>query len=404
MARKRKKSKAGKKRRKDESPAETRSAADEKAAESEATSDATADDEPAEASKKAKKTKKAKKRTTSSKTKGGRKSEKSSDEPAGGSSEKESAGPEKDTERKTSPEDEVGDDERVDALIEIEEDLDDPDARGELIAAVAGLAARTDDEAVEGAAATGETGDEIAGAEAAAGGSEDDAGPDADGRDRDTGVQGDADPEAAEGAEADRTAEKPEREAPLIGPDALLALSQFRAEGVATVPGERVLDLGDATSAEERDRLLAAALAHVEMQDAIYRVPLESGTTRRWKAVIASVLFVMALFLVGLPPSFLVPEPPAQMTAGERLRGVRVALLLQAQQIEAHRVRHDRLPRSLAEVPVALPGIRYVRSNERLFQLIGYTPDGEAVVYDSASPDPTFDALAESWIAPRADS
>lgn len=188
-----------------------------------------------------------------------------------------------------------------------------------------------------------------------------------------------------------------EDDAPLIGPDALVALSEFRDEGVATVPEELVLELGEATSAEERDRLLAAALAHVEMQDAIYRVPLESGTTRRWKGLLAAVIFVMALFLASFPPAFLVPEAPSPVTTGERLRGIRMALLLQAEQVDAFQVREDRLPASLTEVETALPGIRLVRSSNRLYQLVAYTPDGEAVVYDSASPDPAFAEVAASW-------
>lgn len=296
-----------------------------------------------------------------------------------------SAGSESSGQKKESSKDE----EAPDLVIEVEDDIDDPEARAELIAAAAGMA-------VPDAPADGETDDEpTAAGGAAEDGDAEDGGTEttdggANGGDRDTGAE-----EAEEGGEA---------EAPLIGPDALLALSQFRAEGVATVPAELVLELGEATSPDERDRLLAAALAHVEMQDAIYRVPVESGAGRRWKTLIGSLLLVMAIVLVGLPPSFLVPEPPAQLTTGERLRGVRVALLMQAQQIEAFRVREERLPRTLAEVTATLPGIRYVRSNDRLFQLVAYTSDGQVVVYDSAAPDTAFDAVASSWITTRNDS
>ena len=188
-----------------------------------------------------------------------------------------------------------------------------------------------------------------------------------------------------------------EEERPLIGPDALVALSEFRQEGVATLPEELVLDLGDATTPEERDRLLAAALAHVEMQDAIYRVPLESGASRRWKGLIASAVFLFAIVLVGLPPAFLVPEAPPPLTVAETGGGIRMALLMQAEQIEAFRARSGRLPSSIAEVETALPGVRYVRSSNRLYQLIAYTPAGDAVIYDSSSPDPSFAAAEEAW-------
>lgn len=295
----------------------------------------------------------------------------------------------------------------VDEIIDLDEDLDDPEARAELVAAAADLDERSpeSDEADPGDASGGDSpdaDDDPTSGSAADGGEEDAADPAEDAPDL---AEDDADPteddvDLAEDdplpSEADALDED-EDDTPLIGPDALVALSEFRDEGVATVPEELVLELGEATSAEERDRLLAAALAHVEMQDAIYRVPLESGTTRRWKGVLAAVIFVMALFLAGLPPAFLVPEAPSPVTTDERLRGIRMALLLQAEQVDAFQVREDRLPTSLAEVETALPGIRLVRSSNRLYQLVAYTPDGDAVVYDSASPDPAFAEVGASW-------
>lgn len=296
-------------------------------------------------------------------------------------------------------------DDRPAAVIEVDEDLDDPDARAELIAAAAGLAEEgeeadteeaDDDEAeatVDDAsektpdASEGETPE---GAEAT-----DEAESD---EPVDEGEE--AEPSAAEEEESeagDEEAEDPEAaegdETPLIGRDALIALGQFRDEGVATVPEELVLDLGEATSPEERDRLLAAALAHVEMQEAIYRVPTESPTGRRWKGLIAAAIFVLAVFLAALPPDLFVPAAPQALSDADRLRGIRTALLVQAEQIEAFRVREERLPASLAEVETALPGIRFVRSGNRLYQLVAYTPDGDAIVYDSAAPDPAFQEI-----------
>ncbi|MDX1495237.1 MAG: hypothetical protein R3253_14315 [Longimicrobiales bacterium] len=301
--------------------------------------------------------------------------------------------------------------EPVDAVIDLDEDLD----AAELIAAAANLDSASEEGADEAAeartapvedasAAEGEDEPAERGEEAAA---EDGAAPSAEDESR-TGDRKATVQEATDAARAVDTAteESPEEppEAPLIGPDALVALSEFREEGVATVPEELILDLGDTTSPDERDRLLAAALAHVEMQDAIYRVPLESGTSRRWKGLLAAALFVMALFVAGLPPAFLVPDGPAPLTTAERTRGIRQALLLQAQQIEAFQATADRLPRTLAEVETALPGIRFVRSSNRLYQLIAYAPTGEAVVYDSAAPDPAFAEVASSMLSAGGDS
>ncbi len=271
-----------------------------------------------------------------------------------------------------------------DVVLDLDEDLDDPLARAELVAAVAGLEALSDTADEHDAAAdehdgTADEPETAAEKDAVAEEGSSDIGivptEEIEGAGtRDT----DAEYGVADGADA----------TPLIGPDALVALSEFSREGVATLPEELILDLGESTTPEERDRLLAAALAHVEMQDAIYRVPTESGASRRWKGLIATALFLMALFLVGLPPAFLVPEAPAPLTVSEQADGIRMALLMQAEQVEAFRARSGRLPTTISEVESALPGIRFVRSSNRLYQLIAYTPSGDAVVYDSASPDP----------------
>lgn len=246
------------------------------------------------------------------------------------------------------------------AVIEVDNELEDPDVRADLIAAAAGLA-------------DGGGGEEVEATDGA--------------------PTEDAEPSSEEEEDDDDSGDGEAVETPLIGRDALIALTQFRDEGVATVPEELVLDLGEATSPDERDRLLAAALAHVEMQEAIYRVPTESATPRHWKGLIAAGIFTLAIFLAVLPPDVLVPTGPQPLSDADRLRGIRTALLVQAEQIEAFRVREDRLPASLGEVDTALPDIRFVRSSDRLYQLVAYTSGGDAIIYDSAAPDPAFEDI-----------
>ena len=160
----------------------------------------------------------------------------------------------------------------------------------------------------------------------------------------------------------------------------------------------KLLELGPVSSPEIRDRLLAEALAHAEHKDARYRVPFsETPAAGRWKALVGLVLLLVAGLVALVPPGWATPEPPAQLAAPERARSVRVALLLQAEQVEAFRVREQRLPATLDEVAEALPDVRYVRSGTRAYQLIAYLPDGSAVVYDSASPGPAFDDLEPGW-------
>lgn len=149
---------------------------------------------------------------------------------------------------------------------------------------------------------------------------------------------------------------------------------------------------------EDRQRLLAETLAHVEAQEAQYRLPMEPVVRQpAWKPVVALLLFVVAGALALYPPPLLRGAKRATVTPVDRARGLRAELYLQAQQVEAYRVEEGRLPASLAQVPVRLSHLEYVRSNNRTFQLVGHDPDGTSVVYDSAVPAPEFAAMAASW-------
>ncbi len=196
---------------------------------------------------------------------------------------------------------------------------------------------------------------------------------------------------ASAGVEKVPTTEAPV-EAPAAEPSTVPA-----ADGQETVAGAEP-DLGPISSPELRDRLLAEALAHAEHKDARYRVPF-SGITSvvGWKLLAASLILLVAGAVAALPPAWATPEAPAAMDASERARSLRSALLLEAQQVEAFRVRNQRLPASLDEVPVRLPGIRYVRSGARAYQLVTHDVDGSAVIFDSASPTPAFRSIQTEW-------
>ena len=141
----------------------------------------------------------------------------------------------------------------------------------------------------------------------------------------------------------------------------------------------------DTSSPEERDRLVAEALAHAEARDALYRPPSEIPS-RSWKGLLATVLLVLSTVLLLAPPVWLQGEAPPTVSSEDRTRGARLSLELQAHEIEAFRLRHQRLPERLEEVPTVLPGIRFVRSNVRVYQLVAYDADGRPLVYDSTRP------------------
>ena len=270
--------------------------------------------------------------------------------------------------------------------LDLEDDLLDEQERERLIAEMLSLDSRLTEPASD---ELGEAGDEEGQA------------PDAEGQAPDAERQ--VPDEERQAPDEERLAADSEARPPRLTPDALAALSAMHYEGLAVLPGEFVVDLGEATTEEERDRVLAAALAHAEMQEAIYRVPADTGNARRIKGALASVIFLLAILVAARPPAIVMPEPTARLTVADRMHGARMALLLQAQQIEAFRAREGRLPSSLAEVEGTLPGVRFVRSSSRLYQLVAYAPTGAAIVYDSALPDPMFAAITTPWTASASD-
>jgi len=158
----------------------------------------------------------------------------------------------------------------------------------------------------------------------------------------------------------------------------------------------------DTSTPEERARLVAEALAHAEALDDRYRPP---ATVRppRWKSPLASVLLVVAGIVAIQPPSLIAPPPRPGVPEDARTLGARASLALQASEVEALRVLNQRLP-TPDELGPPFPGVRYVRSNDRVYQLVTFGPDGRALVFDSTEPDAWHDAtmqsLLEGWSQP----
>jgi hypothetical protein len=184
------------------------------------------------------------------------------------------------------------------------------------------------------------------------------------------------------------------------GPDAGVTpspASDAVAGQVDTDDADSPVSVGPPSTAEDRARLLAAASAYAEMQDARYRVPTDSPRVARLKGWIALTGFLIAALVAIAPPELVSPAPPNTLTEADRLHGLYVGLLLQAEQVEAFRTREHRLPDSLAEVAARVPGVRFVRSGNRVYQLIAYTGDGRAIVYDSAVPAAEFETVQRAW-------
>jgi len=144
----------------------------------------------------------------------------------------------------------------------------------------------------------------------------------------------------------------------------------------------------DVSRVEERDRLLDAVVRDADARDTGFRSRRTEPRRRApWSSGLAILVLALAARVAAVPPGFLRGGPLPAPTSGDLLRGTESRLILQAWQVEVFRFREGRLPDSLPQVRALLPGIRYVRSDARVFQLVAAGPDGEPVVYDSALPN-----------------
>jgi hypothetical protein len=150
---------------------------------------------------------------------------------------------------------------------------------------------------------------------------------------------------------------------------------------------------------EDRERILAEALAHAEQQDEQHRIHFPVDPRRgRWKTPVAMAVLVVAAVIAAFPPRWVAGAPFPVPAPAQLERGLRMALFLQAKQVEVYREREGRLPRSLDEVGARFDDLRFVRSSSRVFQIVGHRPDGTPLVLDSARPTPGLDRAMASWL------
>jgi hypothetical protein len=150
---------------------------------------------------------------------------------------------------------------------------------------------------------------------------------------------------------------------------------------------------------EDRERLLAEALAHAEAQEAQYKVlPADEPVHGKWKTPLAVALLALAAWVALSPPHWIAGIDAPRPNPMETERGLRAAIWLQAHQVEVFRLREGRLPEHLSELPAQMPGLTLVRSNNRVYQIRGRRPDGGLLLFDSAQPAPAFEAAAP-WLA-----
>jgi hypothetical protein len=149
---------------------------------------------------------------------------------------------------------------------------------------------------------------------------------------------------------------------------------------------------------EDRQRLLAEAMEHADAQEAQYRLgPPDEPTHGLWKAPVALAIFTLAALVGIFPWSWLGGPPPLRIEDSDLDHGLRAVMYIQAQQVNVFRMRTGRIPDALDDLPVRFPGLRLVKSNNRVFQILAYQPGGEVLVFDSGHPSPAFAAAVSGW-------
>lgn len=136
----------------------------------------------------------------------------------------------------------------------------------------------------------------------------------------------------------------------------------------------------------ERARILAAVLRDQAERADLAREVRERRTRRsRVRRVALAVAWVaMAWIWFGGHPALRIQAPPPA-TVAEEASALRLQMYLQAQRVEAFRLRTGRLPHVLEEAGPTPPGLTYQRMGSVRYRLEGMA-DRVGVRYDSGRP------------------
>lgn len=150
-----------------------------------------------------------------------------------------------------------------------------------------------------------------------------------------------------------------------------------------------------ASSAQETADAVKAVLDHTAQKEKAQREKPAPKKQPKWMLPLGANLGVLALYLLIAPPSFIVLDPIEAPAAQEQVRGLQMAMFMQAQRIEAYRIENGELPARLEDAGSPTPGVEYRLVGSGTYQLVGVAAD-EALVYDSAEQSP------QEWLDPSA--
>lgn len=150
----------------------------------------------------------------------------------------------------------------------------------------------------------------------------------------------------------------------------------------------------DEARGQEAAEAVAAVLVHAAAKDKAAHAKAPPKKQPKWMLPLGVNLAVLAVYLLLAPPAWVVVNPIEGPDPAKQVQGLRVAMYMQAQAIEAYKINNGRLPATLADAaefgPSYADKMDYVRQGEQ-YQLVTTAGD-QALVYDSAGPNADIEA------------
>ena len=139
----------------------------------------------------------------------------------------------------------------------------------------------------------------------------------------------------------------------------------------------------DEARGQETADAVAAVLKHAAEREEHARARSTPRKQPRWMLPLGIQLAVLAVYLLISPPGWVTVHPIQAPDPAVQEQGLKMAMYIQSQQIEAFRIRNGRLPSSLEEIGgTPPPGVEYELRGTDEYRLIGVNGPA-SLVYDS---------------------
>lgn len=139
----------------------------------------------------------------------------------------------------------------------------------------------------------------------------------------------------------------------------------------------------DPARGQEAADAVAAVLKHAAEHEERARKKPPPKKQSKWMLPLGIQLAVIAIYLLISPPGWITVHPIKGPDPAMQEQGLRMAIYIQSQQIEAYRIKNGRLPTSLAELGGSVqPGVEYQLQGTGQYQLVG-TNGKAALIYSS---------------------